>query len=69
MKMDYNDRIRELEIKHRELDNKIVVMEMGFADAMLLNEMKKQRLAYRDELSRLRKLQYEENQRVGYGDE
>ena len=67
--MDYNNRIRELEIKHRELDNNITVMEMGIADAMLLNEMKKQRLAYRDELSHLRKLQYEESQRVGYGDE
>lgn len=67
--MDYSDRIRELEAKHRELDTNIAVMEMGFADAMLLNEMKKQKLAYRDELSRLRKLQYEESQRVGYGDE
>lgn len=67
--MDYTDRIRELETKHRELDNKIVVMELQHTDAMLLNEMKKQRLAYRDELSRLRKLQYEESQRVGYGDE
>jgi hypothetical protein len=67
--MDYSDRIRELEAKHRELDTNIAVMEMGFADAMLLNEMKKQKLAYRDELSQLRKLQYEESQRVGYGDE
>ena len=67
--MDYGNRIRELEIKHRELDNKIEVIERQQTDAMLLNEMKKQKLAYRDELSRLRKLQYEENQRVGYGDE
>ena len=67
--MDYGTRIRELEIKHRELDTKIEIMEKQNTDAMLLNEMKKQKLAYRDELSRLRKLQYEENQRVGYGDE
>ena len=67
--MDYSNRIRELEIKHRELDNKIAVMEGQHTDALLLNEMKKQKLAYRDELSQLRKLQYEENQRIGYGDE
>lgn len=67
--MDYNDRIRELEIKHRDLDNQIVIMEMHPTDAMLITELKKQRLALRDELSRLRKAQYEESQRVGYGDE
>jgi hypothetical protein len=39
------------------------------AGDMNINEMKRQRLAYRDELSRLRRQQYEENQRVGYGDE
>ena len=67
--MDYSARIRELEIKHRELDTKIEVMERQPTDAMLLHDMKKQKLAYRDELSQLRKMQYEENQRVGYGDE
>jgi hypothetical protein len=68
--MDIGARILELERLHRDVDNLITVMESrpGAGD-MNINEMKRQRLAYRDELSRLRRQQYEENQRVGYGDE
>jgi len=66
--MDIGARILELERLHRDVDNLITVMESrpGAGD-MNINEMKRQRLAYRDELSRLRRQQYEENQRVGYG--
>lgn len=67
--MDYNSKISELEKLHRELDIKITIVEQKEPNSDELSIMKKQKLAYRDELSRLRRLQYEENQRVGYGDE
>jgi hypothetical protein len=46
-----------------------VLESQSGADNTAITEMKRQKLAYRDELSRLRRQQYEENQRVGYGDE
>jgi hypothetical protein len=68
--MDISARIRDLERLHRDLDNRITVLEaQPGADNTAITEMKRQKLAYRDELSRLRRQQYEENQRVGYGDE
>jgi hypothetical protein len=68
--MDISARIRDLERLHRDLDNRITVLEaQPGADNTAITEMKRQKLAYRDELSRLRRQQYEENQRVGYGEE
>lgn len=63
-------RIRHLEKLHQEVDNKIDAMEKTgiFSDADL-NTLKKKRLEYRDKLSRLRRQQYEENQRVEFEDD
>jgi hypothetical protein len=69
--MSYDDRIRQLERLHQDLDNKIDVMESHNqgTDEFKLQEMKKQRLAYRDELSRLRRLQWEQSQTVDFDDD
>lgn len=61
----YENRIKHLEEMHRVLDKKIDVLEKtGTFEDNQLHEMKKQRLHYRDELAKLRKLQYEIDQEV-----
>jgi hypothetical protein len=69
--MTYENRIRQLEHLLQDIDNKIYAMEKnppGVQEA-LLDDLKKQRLAYRDELSRLRKQQYEQSQTVIFDDD
>ena len=54
---------------HRILDKKIDVMEKtGTFEDNQLHEMKKQRLLYRDELAKLRRLQHEIDQEVDHDD-
>lgn len=70
--MSYRARISQLENLHRQLDSQIDAMERNHphVEQVKLQEMKKNRLQYRDELSRLRKLQYEEDhERVNFDDE
>lgn len=69
--MTYESRIKHLEQLHQELDNKIDFMESKHphVEETKLHDMKKQRLIYRDELSRLRKLQWEDSQIVHFDDE
>lgn len=65
----YENRIKHLEEMHRILDKKIDVMEKtGTFEDNQLHEMKKQRLLYRDELAKLRRLQHEIDQEVGHDD-
>lgn len=70
--MPYKTRIAELETLHRNLDIEITKMEKnhpGVHEAKV-HDMKKQRLQYRDELSRLRKLQWEwDHERVEMEDD
>lgn len=70
--MSYHERIRQLENLHRQIDSQIDKMERNHphVEQMKLQEMKKTRLQYRDELSRLRKLQFEEDhERVNFDDD
>ena len=69
--MTYSSRISHLKRMHEEIDRKIDLMERNHphVSEVEVHDMKKQRLLYRDELSKLRRLQYEESQRVGYGDD
>lgn len=69
--MTYDNRIKHLEQLHQELDNRIDFMENKHphVEETKLHDMKKQRLAYRDELSRLRRLQWEESQIVDFEDD
>ena len=65
----YENRIKHLEEMHRILDKKIDVMEKtGTFEDNQLNEMKKQRLLYRDELAKLRRLHHDIDQEVGHDD-
>jgi len=70
--MSYRERIRHLEQLHEEIDREIDKMEKNHphVEEVKVHDMKKKRLAYRDELSRLRKLQWEEDyERVDFDDE
>lgn len=62
------NRIKQLEHLHQNLDNKIDAMTKNHpgVDETVVQEMKKQRLLYRDELSRLRRELYERSQTVNF---
>lgn len=67
----YERRIAHLEEAHRQLDQRIDEMERtGNFDDLKLSELKKQRLTYKDELAKLRRLQWEEeHERVDFDDD
>ncbi len=70
--MSYAGRIKHLEDLHSKLNKEIDDMEKNHphVDESRVAEMKKQRLAYKDELSRLRRLQWEwEHERVDFDDD
>ena len=70
--MSYKGRIKHLEEMHRLLDKQINEMQVNHprVDEVHLAELKKKKLQTKDEISRLNRLQWEEDtQRVGYGDE
>ena len=70
--MSYKERIRQLEYLHEQIDQQIDKMEKNHphVEEVKVQEMKKKRLQYRDELSRLRKLQWEEDhERVDFDDD
>lgn len=65
----YESRIRHLELMHESLDKRIDGMEKtGKFDDLTLAQLKKQRLHLKDQLSDLRRKQYEHDQEVGYDD-
>lgn len=63
-------RIKHLEKEHIKLDKEIETLERTgkFTDEQL-HDLKKKKLAVRDELSRLRKQEYEERQDVDFDDD
>jgi hypothetical protein len=67
----YKEKIRHLEEMHRVLNKQIDDMERNHphVEVNKLAEMKKQKLALRDEISRLTRLQWEhDHERVDLGD-
>lgn len=63
----YENRIKHLEEMHRILDKKIDTLEKtGTFEDNQLHEMKKLRLQYRDELSKLRKAQHDDNNNLRF---
>jgi hypothetical protein len=67
----YKEKIKHLEEMHRVLNIQIDDMERDHphVEVTKLAEMKKQKLALRDEISRLNKLQWEhDHERVDLGD-
>jgi hypothetical protein len=69
--MSYKSRINHLEEMHRLLDKQISDMQTNHpgVDIEHLADLKKKKLQLKDEISKLTKLQWEEEtQRTGYGD-
>ena len=70
--MSYKGKIKHLEEMHRLLDKQITEMQTNHpgVDVEHLAELKKKKLQLKDEISRLTRLQWEEDtQRIGYGDD
>jgi hypothetical protein len=70
--MAYKGRIKHLEEMHRLLDKQITEMQTNHpgVDIEHLAELKKKKLLLKDEISKLNRLQWEEdNERIGYGDQ
>jgi hypothetical protein len=70
--MSYKSRINHLEEMHRLLDKQINDMQTNHPGVEIdhLADLKKKKLQLKDEISKLTRLQWEEeNERVGYGNE
>jgi uncharacterized protein YdcH (DUF465 family) len=67
----YENRIKHLEESHRVLDQKIDTLEKnGLFEDIKMQELKKQRLLFRDELAILRRKQWEhDHEFVDFDDE
>ena len=67
----YENRIKHLEESHRVLDQKIDTLEKnGLFEDIKMQELKKQRLLFRDELAILRRKQWEhDHETVNFDDE
>lgn len=67
----YNDRIKMLEETHRLLDKQITEMANDpNHDPMKLIDLKKKKLQYRDDISSMKRQQFEyETQTVNYGED
>ena len=59
--MSYHKRIDSLTESHRLLDKQIVELEKVNGDHQKISELKKQKLQYKDEITRLTRLQWEED--------
>jgi uncharacterized protein YdcH (DUF465 family) len=68
--MSYHKRIDSLNEAHRLLDKQIIELEKVNGDSQKISELKKQKLQYKDEITRLTKLQWEEDhERVHFEDD
>ena len=67
----YENKIKHLEEAHRVLDQKIDTLEKnGLFEDVKMQELKKQRLLFRDELAILRRKQWEhEHETVDFDDD
>jgi len=67
----YEQRLAFLEETHRNLDNHITkLLESGNFDDAKVSELKKKKLQLKDEISRLRRLDWEDkHERVDFDDE
>lgn len=67
----YKEKIRMLEAAHRDLNKQIDDMERNHphVEVTKLAEMKKKKLQYKDEISRLNKLQWEYDHEHIHGDD
>ena len=65
----YKSKIKKVEAKHQVLNKQIDDMERNhpYVESAKLVEMKKKKLAYRDELARLNKLQWDYDHELLHG--
>jgi hypothetical protein len=57
--MPYKKRIETLIESHRLIDETIIEMEKSGADSQKITEMKKKKLQYKDEISRMQRIQWD----------
>ena len=69
--MPYTRRLETLKESHRLIDNSIIeMMKNPNFDELKVNEMKKQKLIYKDEIRKLERAQWEhENEAVDFEDD
>ena len=69
--MPYTRRLETLKESHRLIDNSIIeMMKNPNFDELKVNEMKKQKLIYKDEIHKLERAQWEhENEAVDFEDD
>jgi hypothetical protein len=67
----YNSRIAALEYKHVELEREIIKLSKNpNFDEVKMSELKKQKLAVKDEIARLHRLQWDiDHNEIGYSDD
>ena len=69
MIMPYREQIRKLTVSHNALDTEIKRLEMLSADQDRITELRRRKLMFKNELSKLHKLQWEEDhERVKFDD-
>lgn len=67
--MPYREQIRKLTEIHNVLDTEIKRLEMLSADQDRITELKRRKLMFKNELSKLHKLQWEEDhERIKFDD-
>ena len=67
--MPYRNRIAHLEESHRHLDKRIVELEKTHGDRDTIHNLKKQKLIFKDEINRMRKMQFEAERETVHWDE
>lgn len=67
--MPYRNKIKSLKETHRVLDDQIHHLELINADPLHISDLKRRKLMFKDEITRLEKLQWEEeHERINYDD-
>ena len=66
----YEGRIKHLEEAHRELDKQITNLDKnGLYEDLKLEELKKKRLLFKDEIAKLKRLQWEHDHETVHFDD
>jgi len=61
--MDYRDQIRRLTETHRVLDDEIHRLELVGGDHFRIQELKRRKLHFKDEITKLEQIDYEQSQK------
>jgi hypothetical protein len=50
---DLREKLRDLRVEHRALDEKIIAMQAGYADSLEIRRLKKHKLALKETIAKL----------------